>query len=113
LAIPDTAELRIHTGAIPFGLKAEVRLAFSHASRKDGDAWDGMISIPATTRVRVNGVLCQFAGPVDDVSEPTPDEDLWRYAIPEGALFDGHNVAEIKPARCTTLEWGEVAFVNP
>jgi len=113
LAIPDTAELRIDTGPVPFGLKAEVRLAFSRASRKDGDAWDGMISIPATTRVRVNGALCQFEGPVDDVSEPTPDEDLWRYAIPEDALFGGHGVIEVKPARCTTLDWAEIAFSNP
>ena len=111
LSIPDTAEFRMHLGRIPSSRRAEIRLAFAGCSRADGNVWDGMISVPRGAVVRLNGVVCECAGPADGLAEPVPDEDLWIYPVPAGALHDGPNMIEVRTVRAATIEWAEIAFL--
>ncbi len=110
LSVPDTAEIRMHVGKVPQGACSEIRLAFTGCSRRDGNVWDGQLTPAAAASVYLNGARCVFAGPCDGVAEPTPDEDLWRYAIPDGALLDGHNLIEVISPRCGVIEWSEIAI---
>lgn len=107
LAIPDTAELRVYTGPVSDDLTAQVRLAFEGATRRYGHR----LYIPKESTVRLNGQVCEFAGPAE-IDEPTPDEDLWTYSVPDGAMGEGYNVIEVLPTRATSIQWAELAWVE-
>jgi len=106
-AFTDTAAFRIYTGPAPRQETVHVCLAFGDSTRRFGYR----ATIPQNTEVRVNGELCTFAGR-DEVPEPTPEEELWAYAVPDGAMQEGYNLVEVLPRRATTVTWAEIAFLG-
>lgn len=60
--------------------------------------------------VRVNGVLCQGAGPVT-LSQPAPDTPTCACDVPLAALQRGYNVIELHPATSLCIDWVELAVL--
>lgn len=87
---------RLHTGPKPDSGEVTLALGVEGETAIDEKSME----------VRVNGELCDFAGPVD-LAPPRPTCPICGYAVPLSAMKRGYNLVEIMPANQLTFGWVE------